>query len=598
MKLIPSLGEISNKALNGFKRFPVTLIWAIVGTFFTIWFVDQKITREIEFNYIKLILTFVLGVSWLIAVRFLIHYFKEEKSQNKSWLIVFPLLLLLVYYWFLPNDTKSFDDLVIPYRFTLLLVTGHLFVFFSPFLFTWNKTAYWNYLKNVFVSVARSLLFSIVLYLGLVLALLALKYLFKVQIDSDIYFELFIFCIGIVNTWIFLADFPKKIHQQTQIDYPKALEVLVKYILIPLTILYLIILYAYSFKIVLKWDLPKGWVSYLVIALSILGFVIHILINPIRKTINSRVIKRFYPWFYYLLLPMITLLFIAIFKRISQYGITENRYLVLIISFWILGMTLYILFSKRKKLRYFPKSLAILALLASFGAWGIFSISKKSQVLQFKKLFTKIQSNDFKITNDENNRFNSIIRYLAERNSIDKTSDILGFNPKEVFKDESKWNIAQKINDTLNIEVTDKNNLNNYGNHSFNTKRERTIDISDYDYFNQIYFSNRINRYQDERNLIKDYTLDLGKKNNSVLILKEKDTLHEIDLKLFLAGLIANNGSTNYAMDAKDLTIENEFDDLKIKIMFLNLSVITQRNEEEISPEITHAGAYVLLKGE
>lgn len=609
MKLIPSLGEISNKAISGFKRFPVTLLWAISGTFFTIWFIDQKITHDLEFNYIKIILTFILGVSWLIATRFIIHYFKEEKSKNKSWLIIFPLLFLLVYYWFLPNDTNSFDNLVIPYRFALLFVSGHLFVFFSPFLFTWNKTAYWNYLKTVFISVARSFLFSIVLYLGLVLALLALKYLFKVDINGDIYFELFIFCIGIVNTWIFLSDFPKNIHQQTSIDYPKALEVFVKYILIPLTILYLIILYAYSFKILLKWDLPKGWVSYLVIALSILGFIIHILINPIRKTINSKTIKRFYPWFYYLLLPMIALLFIAIFRRISQYGITENRYLVLILSFWVLAMTLYILFSKRKKLRYLPMSIAIITLLVSLGPWGLFSVSKNSQAKQFKKLYSKIKAIDFNITGDESTQFKSITRYLVERNAMNKVSDVLGYNPIKVFENASKWNIATKLSDSLGIKITDVNlDKNTDGNYYFNSNEEETFDIKDYDFFSQIYFTGRKNKYRDERNKIKNYTIDLGKENSSILILKEKDTLHKLELKSFLESLIISNnenklvqltgnrGMNDYPMDANDLTLENEFADLKIKIIFLNLSISTKIDQKEIPVEITHAGAYVLLK--
>ena len=108
-------------------------------------------------------------------------------------------------------------------------------------------------------------------------------------------------------------------------------------------------LYAYSLKIVINWNLPKGWVSYLVIALSFLGFIVLILINPIQKSIDSRTINKFHPWFYYLLLPLIALLFVAIFRRINEYGITENRYFVFMLACWILAMTLYILFSKRKK---------------------------------------------------------------------------------------------------------------------------------------------------------------------------------------------------------------------------------------------------------
>ena len=134
-------------------------------------------------------------------------------------------------------------------------------MFFAPFITKWDKTAYWNYLISVGASIVRSALFSGVLYLGLILALAAIDALFDVSIDGKRYGQLFIFCLGIVNTWIYLSDFPKNILENTKVHINKALEVFVKYILIPLVLLYIIILYVYSFKIIFQWELPKGWVS-------------------------------------------------------------------------------------------------------------------------------------------------------------------------------------------------------------------------------------------------------------------------------------------------------------------------------------------------
>jgi len=63
--------------------------------------------------------------------------------------------------------------------------------------------------------------------------------------------------------------------------------------LIPLVLLYIIILYAYSFKIIFQWELPKGWVSYLVTALALLGFLVQVIINPIQNTVKSWMINQF-----------------------------------------------------------------------------------------------------------------------------------------------------------------------------------------------------------------------------------------------------------------------------------------------------------------
>jgi len=89
--------------------------------------------------------------------------------------------------------------------------------------------------------------------------------------------------------------------------------------------------------------------------LALLGFIIHVMVNPIQKTIKSWVINKFNPWFYNLLLPLVVLLFIAIFRRIRDYGITENRYFVLIIAIWILAMVLFLLLSKKKQLKALKK---------------------------------------------------------------------------------------------------------------------------------------------------------------------------------------------------------------------------------------------------
>lgn len=594
MKFIPSFGEITERAIKAFKRFPVTITWAIVGTLFTL-FVIENDPIKINF-YLKAILTFILGVSWLIATQFFI----EQFTPKKEWIKIITIALLFLFYWHLPNN-KDLDVISIT-RFILYLIAGHLFVLVAPFTLKWQKDAYFNYLQSIGIAIVRSVFFSLILYLGISLALLAIEHLFNVDIKDKRYFQIFIVCLGIVNTWIYLSDFPKNIYNKTAINYTKALEVFVKYILIPLVILYLIILYAYSIKILINWNLPKGWVSYLVTALAFLGFIIQVLIHPIQKTIKSRVINKFYPWFYILLLPLIVLLFVAIFKRISQYGFTEKRYFVLVLAIWILSITLYMLISKVKRIRVFALSLAIIALVVSFGFWSAFSVSKRSQINQFSKVFTKMKAKEFKITKEEDNQFRSIIQYLSNRNAINETTQFIGFNPEETFKEMSGWSLASKLSDTLNIEVIDnKNNKSDNSYYYYSTGNSNTeYDISDYDYFKQVNlhpganynFKSNKSRVSDVAQIsMKDYGLYLYFKESTLKISKDTITKHLIDLKPFINRLKKEKNNSN--LTPEKLSIEAKFNDINIKLIFQRISI---NNKNDSLPKISNANAYILLK--
>ncbi len=574
MKFIPSLGEFSTKGKAAFQRFSITLSWAIIGTLFMLFAIENDLLNQTFTT--NILLTFVLGVSWLIATRFFI----EQFDPLKEWIIIIPILLLGLFLWHLPST--EIKNAMYWMRFLLYLFGGHLFVFVAPFVLKWHKQSYSNYLKSIFVAIVRSAFFSLILYLGITLALLAFDNLFNVKIDGKRYFQIFVICVGIVNTWIYLSDFPKNIYDKTKLDYNKALEVFVKYILIPLVILYLIILYAYGFKILLQWDLPKGWVSYLVIALSFLGFVIQILINPVQKTIDSRAIKKFYPWFYRLLLPLIVLLFVAIFRRIIEYGFTENRYFVLVLACWILGITGYILFSKNKQIRVIPLSLSLITLLVSFGFWGAFSVSSKSQLHRFENLFATMKSKDFTITFKEKQQFNSIIRYFGEKNEIDKLSTTLGYNPVDEFDTNSYWDLQRKISDSLHFEVLKSDDIEAVlGKRKFfyiENENQFEIHIEGYDYLKRIFINNRSknNKINGWIFTFKDMTMNINKDSIN----------YQVPLTNFVESL--RNSSEN-VVSKERMTLSKEFEKLKVKFVFTNLSFINTNTLQNIN-------TYVLIK--
>ncbi|WP_111308804.1 DUF4153 domain-containing protein [Confluentibacter sediminis] len=584
MKLF-NFSEIYQKAESAFLRFPITLTWAILGTFFVIYIVEFDLDFD---NYVRETSTLFLGISWLIGTQFFIE--QQKGSKPKMWLFIITIALLLIFYFHLPKE-DSFKNPIYYTRFLLYVFAGHLFLFVSPFLNSWNKNAFWNYLKSIFIAIGRSLLFSIVLYLGLSLALLAIEYLFVFEIKGERYFQIFIFCLGIVNTWTYLSDFPKNIQEQTTINYNKALEVFVKYILIPLVILYLIILYAYSFKILFTWNLPKGWVSYLVIALSLLGFIIQTMINPIQKTIKSPVINRFHPWFYYLLTPLLLLLFIAIFKRIGDYGFTENRYFILILALWITGMTGYLLFSKNKYLKILPLTLTIVTLLISIGFWSAFNISKISQLSEFKQAFRTAKLNKNIATKEEYETLESVLRYFYKRDKLDLLDSIVGVKLDSVYlRRNGKFKNNYYLNttyilDSLNI-IKPKEN-DNLDSKYMSFVLDKTTLNTDLNNYQKLYY---ISFQKQPKNSIDSiYTFEIINHETQAVI-KEHDTiLFELNLK----SLIDKNPSDYYyELPEEDLIFNFKNDKVLMKLIIESLNI----NIEKGDINIQNLTAFVLIK--
>lgn len=593
MKLF-SLSEFSRKATEAFKRFPFTLVWAIVSAVTTIILVNPG-ERAFE-QHGNLILIFVLGISWLIGAQF---YIEQFKKKSLWWIKIIIVGLLIALYFTLPEyEPGRYDTDDTPYiRWTLYLIAGHLALFFAPFITVWHPKAYWNYLSNIIIAIARSALFSGVLYLGLVLAMLAVQFLFEIEIDGVRYFQLFIICLGIVNTWVYLSDFPREIQHDIRMEFHKPIEVFVKFILIPLAGLYVIILYAYAVKILILWELPKGWVSYLIVALAALLFIIQIIIHPVRLSHSSRLIRKFQPAFYWAMLPLLFLFYVAIYRRITDYGVTEARYFLVLIAVFITGATLYLIFSRKQQLRFLPMVLAVMAMVGSFGFWGAFSVSERSQLEQFEEVYNAFAkpvlsgvevADSTTLSRDTADRFVSITRYLSDRNALAKTESTLGYNPKIAFPNATSWNMGDRILDSLGLAISRYDpNLEFL---SFYADEEKYLKISGYDYYQSMYLNT--NAYTNSiSNIIDEYRFSIKENTGAIQITKNQKQELEIPMEAMISQL-KTEGTYNRRVPQEDFFVTGATEDIQVKIYFNELSLI-KNNGRYI---LDYCRAIVLLK--
>jgi len=327
----------------------------------------------------------IFGIPFLLALALL----KEKRKWGKNLSVdmqVGGILLLIAYGISIPSALQYAPSVHIV-RLVLLVIAAHLLVVFVAFTEKDEVTGFWQFNEILLIRILTSMVFTFVLCAGLSVAILALKNLFGIDVPGKRFPELFIIIAGVFNTWYFLAGIPENLHEMNDMGvYPKLLKIFTQYILLPLLLVYLVILYAYIVKILVEWELPKGWVSGLIIGYSCLGILSLLLLYPVKEVTENKWIKGAWHWFFYSIIPLIIMLPVAVLRRTSQYGFTESRVVGCAIALWLIIITFYFIFSTKKNIRMIPVSLCILAILMSFGPWSIFSISERSQVGRLRNL--------------------------------------------------------------------------------------------------------------------------------------------------------------------------------------------------------------------
>lgn len=408
MKL-PSLDALVQEAYATLVRFPFVLLAAILATM-------ALIDGPDDFRFI---FTVALGIPLFFAI--------AVYGERREWKMTGKLLgglagcILLAGYYLTLNNGKPVDEDV--QRFLIIALGLHFLTAVAPFLVRNQLQGFWQYNKSLFIRILTSFLYTGVLYIGLALALLAINELFNANIDEDIYQDLAWVLFGIFNTWFFLSGIPRDFNAlQENSSYPGGLKVFTQYVLLPLVVIYLVILYLYAGKIVLEWQWPNGWVSALILGFSVAGILSSLLLYPVRDREGNSWISRFYSWFYYALLPLTVLLVLAIWRRVSEYGITESRYYALALAVWLAVMAIYMLVTHGRNIRAIPASLCILAFLSIFGPWGAFQVSMESQIGELQKLLEKngaiengaLTNKKIDPDSDDASRIRSIVHYLDD----------------------------------------------------------------------------------------------------------------------------------------------------------------------------------------
>lgn len=316
-----------------------------------------------------------LGAGWALSLCLLSEMLSRRLGHTGSVLRALSLVppFLWAFLVALPLGTAQWS------QYFLLVAATHLGISLCAGR---REEDFWHWNRLLFQRLVESAAFATVLGVGLSAALFAMEKLFAVSISHRVYEDLWIAVWTLYATFHFLSGVPARA-AEVEREIPAYLRLFSTRVLLPLAGLYLVILYAYMVKIAVVRSLPVGWVSAPVLAFAVLGILAQLLLWPFSQDASMRWVRLWTRWFHVLLLPLCGLLAVSIGRRLFEYGLTEERYVVLVLAVWIPLQAAWFLAGARS-LKIIPASLFVLCLACGWGPWGAFEASRRNQVGRFE----------------------------------------------------------------------------------------------------------------------------------------------------------------------------------------------------------------------
>lgn len=300
-----------------------------------------------------------------------------------------------------------------------------LSIFIAPFL---NKRAttmqIWTYNYRLWLHILFTILAAVVLYVGILAISASIDSLFGLK-TSAVYLYGFFVIATFFSPILAMTGIPVNFHEEER-ECPKDIRIILPYIAIPLLCVYAIILYVYTAQILVNWNLPKGGVAYMVSAFGCIGIIAYLASYPLHQ--NPGIINLFARYFFKILFVPLALLAVSIGQRIDEYGITEQRYTIVLCLIWLmLAAVTTLIQSRHKAPKIIFSSIVFLLLAASFGPWGASNASANSQLYRLQAILEKnqmlvhgtLQKPTETPSPQDRRNISSIVDYMVDINRLD-----------------------------------------------------------------------------------------------------------------------------------------------------------------------------------
>ncbi len=403
------IAQLGAAIKNTSLRYPFIILLMAFATFlalFNLWIINEH-GNDQSFEGFRW--AFILASGLPLYVGYFIWY--ENQTFSKRIYNAALLALTIGIHFYIGQHIYSLDiessSNHEPYWIMSWLIIIHLYPSILPFFQSRKLKGFWNFNHWMFSNFIASSFYILLIYAGIALALGGIQLLLFENLNWKAYLTFLFLLIGIFHPIFFLSSAPSDDEEELGSTNLLALQRIQQWILSPLVVIYLSILYVYMGKIIVQQTLPKGWVSIWILLFSIIGLLNWLLARPFVSENASKWSMTSRRFFLYLF-PLIGLLWYAILYRLLEYGLTETRAIVVFIAVFLTAVSLIFFWKPKTHIIAIPSILLVIAFIYING--GPLSASQLSYQSQLRQL-EKIKNEPHTFTAEH---AKDVLRYLSD----------------------------------------------------------------------------------------------------------------------------------------------------------------------------------------
>ena len=356
-----------------FSTFCLTILLFLVTSYEVIW----EPTAAVESILLRISLTLAFGIVLCTLGKLLYERYGWNLRVNR---VVFELGLVVLSGLAYPALSKVEDN-----QYVMAGYLGVMLALFVLLFFFADTQGISRTFSHIFKNTMVNLLACLIVYAGTSLCLFAFfSLIYEVDNSYKAYLvnSLFIWFVLFLN--LSLTAIP---HKDTEFTFPKVFRVMICYVALPVYLLLIGILYIYLGKIVVTMSFPSGQINWFASIASLLFVFFILTLGHYRE--ENRLARAFVRFAGYGIIPIIAMQFIAMYIRLSSYGLTAPRYVSLVLNILALVFAVVSLIKNGRFIKYLFLVAVAVSLLLTVTPLNLFDVPLWEQTARLTRVLER-----------------------------------------------------------------------------------------------------------------------------------------------------------------------------------------------------------------